>query len=260
MIVVSAGMVKSGSLWYYRMTDDLIIASGKKPESLAPPHSPVEDLHEGDKIKCDKLDFYNMKRILSSSRRGYSYPIKTHSRPTLALAFFGSIFGEIKITYTYRDPRDVVLSVMDHAEKARRDNININIRDIKEIDQAIKFVRIEFEKWKKWKYYSKFFDVNMVKYENLVENTTYEIKRLKKYINLKVKDEEVKEIAKMYSKDKYEQKEKIKNKIHMNKGYSGRFMKEMDIETIKYCQENMKEEIEKMGYTIVDTDKISAHG
>jgi hypothetical protein len=148
---------------------------------------------------------------------------------------------------------------MDHAEKARRDNININIRDIKEIDQAIKFVRIEFEKWKKWKYYSKFFDVNMVKYENLVENTTYEIKRLKKYINLKVKDEEVKEIAKMYSKDKYEQKEKIKNKIHMNKGYSGRFMKEMDIETIKYCQENMKEEIEKMGYTIVDTDKISAH-
>lgn len=252
-------MVKSGSLWYYRMTDDLIMSSGNKHNALSPPHPPINNLRKGDKIKCDKLNFSNLISITSSLKKGYRYPIKTHSRPTIPLALFQLTFKNLKITYTYRDPRDVVLSVMDHAEKARRDDININIRDIRKIDEAIDFVKVEFKKWKKWDMYSKIFNVEMVRYEDMVKNTAQELKKLRQHLQIQVTDDKIKEIVNKYRKDKYDKRERIRNNTHMNKGYSGRFLKEMDKEDIEYCQNRMIKEIKQMGYPIIDAKNINTY-
>ena len=80
MVVVSAGMVKSGSLWYYRLIDESLVASGKKDDLLTPPHSPIEAFHKGDKIKCG-LTFSNLAKLSKSARQGCSYPVKLPALP-----------------------------------------------------------------------------------------------------------------------------------------------------------------------------------
>lgn len=258
MIIVSSSMVKSGSLWYYRLTDELLAASDMKDDLLAPKHSAVKDLHEGDKIKCPQLTFSNLSHLIQSSQQGYSYPVKTHAAPTLSLALFGSIIRTIKVTYIYRDPRDVVLSILDHAKKARENNLKINLRDIYSISDAIDFVSIELNKWKKWHIYSNFFNVHTVKYEDLVSNTHKEVTRLASFLNIDVCEQTIHTIIQKYDRgsSSNNQSEKIVNNIHYNKGYSGRYENEMDKNEIQYCTDKFLPYLKEMGYIVETTDTL----
>jgi hypothetical protein len=247
MIVISAGMVKSGSLWYYRLIDELLVASKKKTDLLAPTHEPIEAFHQGDKIKSG-LTFSELNRLSKSARLGFSYPVKTHSAPTLSLPLFGSLTRGIKISYIYRDPRDVVLSVLDHAKKAREQDIRINLRDITSFSQAVDFVEVELVKWKKWKIYASFFEVHMVKYEHLVDDTMSELKRLAAFLRLNAPEEKLKHIIKKHSRQSNKEIEKITNRTHLNKGIAKRYLEEMDQGLLNHCERRFMPYLEDMGY------------
>ena len=249
MVVVSAGMVKSGSLWYYRLIDELLVASGKKDDLLTPPHSPIEVFHTGDKIKCG-LTFSNLAKLSKSARQGYSYPVKTHSAPTLSLPLFGSVVSAVKITYIYRDPRDVVLSVLDHAKKAREESLRINLRDIASFSEAADFVEIELMKWKKWKIYQSMFRVHMVRYEDLVDDTVSEVKRLSEFLDLNVPESELHNVVTKHSRKQNKNKTKITNKTHLNKGITNRYIGEMSSQELAYCENRFASYLRDMGYSI----------
>lgn len=247
MIVISAGMVKSGSLWYYRLIDELLVASKKKTNLLAPAHQPIESFHKGDKIKSG-LTFSDLKRLSKSARLGFSYPVKTHSAPTVSLPLFGSLMQTVEITYIYRDPRDVVLSVLDHAEKARNRDIQINLRDITSFCQAVDFVEVELMKWKKWNDYESLFGVHMVKYEHLVDDTMGELKRLSAFLDLNVSESKMGEIIAKHSRRTNKKIDRITNSTHLNKGIAKRYLDEMDSENLNYCERRFMPYLEDMGY------------
>lgn len=133
MMVISSGMVKSGSLWYYRMTNDLLAHAGLRKD--------LESDEGKDKVKLGKIDLGSLRRLKDLHKRGYGYALKTHSPPSKLIPLFRK---SVKATYTYRDPRDVVLSILDHAKKARASNINLS--DINNLEDAVGFVSIELKK------------------------------------------------------------------------------------------------------------------
>jgi len=258
MIVISAGMVKSGSLWLWNMTNDLLSAAGLKKEGLPPVHSPVENFIKEDyeKVVIGALSFNHLTRATLSHFKGHSYPAKTHSAPTLPLILFRP-WGHIKATYVYRDPRDVVLSVLDHAQKAREEDIAMNLRDIHTFEESVDFVRVQLMIWNKWSYMPGTFKI---KYEDLVANTEKALKNLADYLSLQVSEDQIKMIRDRYSRNEMEREKEITNKTHFNKGKTKRFLDKMDPEQIAYCERAFQPYLEHMGYVNVDSErKVTLH-
>ena len=253
MIVVSAGMVKSGSLWLWNMTNDLLSAGGLKREGLPPVHSPAEDFikHDYEKVVIGALSFSRLTRATVSHLKGYSYPAKTHSAPTLPLILFRP-WGHIKATYVYRDPRDVVLSVLDHAEKAREEDIAMNLRDIYTFEEAVDFVKIQLMIWSKWSYMPGTFKI---KYEDLVADTEKALQKLVNYLDLNVSESQIRTVRDRYSRNEMKKAKEITNKTHFNKGKTQRFLNQMDAEQVVYCERAFQPHLERMGYPSVDSQR-----
>lgn len=252
MIVVSAGMVKSGSLWFWNMTNDLLSAGGLKKDGLPPVHSPVEDfikLKYG-KVVIGALSFSQLTKATISHFKGYSYPVKTHSAPTLPLILFRP-WGHIKVTYVYRDPRDVVLSVLDHAKKAREEDIALNLRDIHTFEEAVDFVKIQLMIWEKWSYMPGTFKA---RYEEITANTHHMLRKLADYLDLRVSEDQIKTICNRYSRKEMSKEKGITNKTHFNQGTTQRFLNQMDQNQIAHCEHAFHPYLERMGYSKIATE------
>src|SRR5690606_33231947 len=81
--------------------------------------------------------------------------IKTHQKPGRYLKLL-VFLGLAKCTFMVRDPRDIVLSLIDHAEKIRMGKKKKNsIASIQGFDDAIVFAAGTEELWKAWINYGK---------------------------------------------------------------------------------------------------------
>ena len=112
MIILSAGMPRAGSGWFYNLTNDLVIAAGNQDgHQIRKKYRLGRFLTE---VNCNigALSTKRLIPILIPSTLGNTFVIKTHAGPTpLALRLIQD--GTIRPTYIYRDPRDAMLSAYE---------------------------------------------------------------------------------------------------------------------------------------------------
>ena len=246
MVIVSAGMRKAGSAWYYNLTNDLLQAGGYVDVREVAPHFPVRAYVSDDKIKCGRLDGPTLVRLSIAHYLGYTYPVKTHSRPSRALPLFHTL-GAVRCTYISRDPRDVVVSILDHAEHARRAGLSIDLAALQTFQESVDLVVAELDRWEAWAGQRV---VHHVRYEDLVANTAHEIDRLDAFLGLEVPVAERRAIAARYERTTYAHGmgEAVTNPIHLNKGVAGRFKEVLDDDEIGLCNSRFAPYLTRMGY------------
>lgn len=241
MIIINAGIPKSGTSLIQQYQMDLI-------NTVSPRNGQQEILKHG----------YNIDVYSDASNQGFfvdideetfnflslveakfgSFMFKTHCNPN---AYISKIINEKggKATFCYRDPRDVILSAIDHGKRTRSGlDRSGAYHDLFTIDQGIMRIKKWFGMFIKWQ---DFQDVLFIKYEDMIENKEKWLHKMSSYFNFSISESTINNIVNKH--------ERIKNTAwNFNVGTIYRWKHEMNTEQIKICNQSLSEEISTMGY------------
>ena len=139
-IVVSAGMQKSGSAYIYNIINDLLIKAGfTDARSLKLKYS-LDDLMKYHNNNIGLLNKENLIKLLKIGFKEKKFVVKTHGGPITFLNLLMNL-GLAKTIYIYRDPRDVLLSAIDHGNKILLEGENHTFAKMVNFDDALRNVK-----------------------------------------------------------------------------------------------------------------------
>lgn len=243
MIVMSAGLQKCGSGLYFNLTNDLLIAAGKEDVRAIKERFKLENILQHYNCNISNLSENNLNYLLSIHETGKTFVVKTHMGPTKFLEILMKK-GIVKASCIYRDPRDVVLSAMDHGEKIRKKGETHTFASCSSIEKTIKSVKTWLDNIMRW---FELDDVLLVKFENLIEKPIEQLERLAKFLEIDTTNIDLELIYSKYDIEKLDDFQK--DYLHFNIGNTGRFRTIMEEKDLNMCNKHFFKYFEKMGYS-----------
>ena len=117
MIILSVGMPRAGSGWYYNLTNDLMLANGAQDARQIRQRYRLQGILTEVNCNIGALTPRRITAVMFPSVLGNTFVIKAHAALT-PYARFMIQRGLIRSSYIYRDPRDALLSVMENGQRA----------------------------------------------------------------------------------------------------------------------------------------------
>ncbi len=245
MLIISGGMPKSGSALCFNLINEILISNGYSDTRKIREEYNLQDVILADDCFIMKLDREILLRLSKPIEDGHSFVIKTHNFPKDD--FFKSLEKEnieAKFIYTLRDPRDALLSGMDHYKKD-----TTSFRGYDTFERALPSTNRKMIEAAKW------YDFNfklLLKYEKFTLDIYKTLENISEYLNLLNQSDFV-NIEKNYSKDSYSSwNNKAKNfsRLHFNKAQAGRYLKEFNKEEIQIINDSFSGYLKKFGYLL----------
>lgn len=242
MLIISAGMQKSGSAYIYNLINDLLISSGYNDARDIKEKHGLEEVMMWRNNNIGELTTPVLLKLLLISKKTGRFAVKTHAAPTKLHNILLSL-GLIKTIYIYRDPRDVLLSAQDHGKKIIANGKNHIFANCVEFDSALENVK----SWVNiFKSYKKINNVYTVSYEELSTNPTNVMEGICNYLGVKISKKNIQNILTKYNKDN---KNAEMKGLHFNKAKIQRYKEELTQEQKKAFKNEMGEIIVEMGYS-----------
>jgi hypothetical protein len=243
MIILSIGLPRAGSGWYYNLTHDLIkVSGGQDARSIRKKYHLEKVLTE---VNCNigTLSSWRLSLVLIPALLGNTFTIKTHSEPT-RLALWLIQVGLIRPTYIYRDPRDAMISAMDSGRKARSKGRQNAFSQLTDFDTAVEFMLDYLKIWDAW--------INSeatlnTRYENLLSDYDAEVQRLIEFLPIPFKSEKVDAVLEKYRPEKARGGQ---IGIHYSKGRMGRHREKFTDDELTILNGRFGPYLEQMGYEI----------
>lgn len=241
MIVVSASLKKSGSGWFFNMTNDLLVQAGHQDVRALRAAYGLESVLREQNCRINPR-LISLARLLPLHARGNTFVLKTHAGPTPSLRLLMAM-GIAKATYIYRDPRDVVLSALDHGERVRQAGKPNVMAQLHSVEDAVRFVEPLLGDWEAW---TKTNHTLLVRYEDLLHDTLGQLHRLAAFLRLDVSQEDLHRVMARYAQAN--QDAVMRENLHFNTGIAGRFRSKMTPEELDLCTKQFDPYLKRMGY------------
>ncbi|NEQ54159.1 MAG: sulfotransferase domain-containing protein [Leptolyngbya sp. SIO3F4] len=236
MIIISAGFMKSASTLIHDYQIEIInlVARRNGQKMLEKFSSGRGAAYRG------KLDLKTFVLLVIINFIFGDIALKTHSGPTFFVRLLVSL-GLAKVTYSYRDPRDVALSMLDHGNRTRQkegENFKDNrgFSDVFKVEDAIPKVRQEIDNWYGWR---DFKDVHLVRYEDFMNNKEDVLKQMISYLGYEMNALDFDKLLEKY--------QTVKSR-NFNKGTSGRYKVDMSPDDLELYNITFSEELSDMEY------------
>lgn len=242
MIVLSAGMQKAGTGWYFNLTNDLLIVTGHQDVRVIRDRYNLKDILKYHNCNLSSLSSRNLLRLCVPHLLRNTFVVKTHEAPSRSIPYFMAA-GIIKTTYIYRDPRDVVVSAFEHGQRIREAGERHTFGELAEIEDAILFTKQLLANWNLWMQIK---GVLAVRYEELLIAPVKILEQLADFLALRVERSELEKVAVGYQGDQLD--ETKKDYLHFNQAAIGRFREVLSARQQALCQEHFGSYLEKMGY------------
>jgi len=242
MVILSAGMQKSGSAYIYNIINNILIFSGYKDARQIKDRYGLSELLKWHNNNVGDFTFKNLFKLLAIGFQEKKFAIKTHSGPTTLVNSLLKL-GLIKAIYIYRDPRDVMVSAMDHGKKIIEQGENHTFAEMVDFDVAIKNIKSWVDVFYK---YQKNPNVLTVKYEDLMLRPNDTIKHICEYLSVNISATQAETILNKYSKDNPNADMKG---LHFNKAELGRY-KSMTSDQLQLIEMELGADIRFMGYAL----------
>ena len=243
MIVISAGLQKSGSGLFFNLANDMLQAVGEEDTRYIRQKFGLEELVEFYNCNVEDLTWKKLKPLIFLHFKCKKFVIKTHAPPT-SLSRWLARLNMVKPTFIYRDPRDVVLSALAHGKKIVAKGETHTFAVCTSIEKTIPMVRQWLDSsalpWLRIKSALTF------KYEDLIDEPIKEMKRLAEFLKLKIRDPELEDIFRKYEPDRLDDFQK--DYLHFNKGTAGNFRHSMRREELEMCNRQFASHLAIMGY------------
>lgn len=238
MIVVSAGLPRSGSGWIFNLTNDLLVRAGHQDAHWVRDRYRLGRFVTAHNCNVGKPGPLKLAILAVPHLLGNSFVVKTHRKPTPALKRAMAL-GLAKCTYIYRDPRDVVLSAIEEGQRMRARGVSRAFAKIGSVEESVEEVRGWLRTWDHWMAEDR---VLHVRYEELRNEPLKQCARITRHLDIALSDDEVNRIV-----SKYKSGSKVTG-AHFVKGQSGRYRQVFSSEQIQLCNQALKDYLEKMGY------------
>jgi hypothetical protein len=243
MIVISAGMQKSGSAYIYNIINDLLIHSGYADTRMIKEKYKLEHLLKWHNNNMGDLSLRKLMKLILISFREKVFVVKTHAGPSKWMNRLLKL-GLIKVIYIYRDPRDVYLSAVDHGKKILDQGANHTFARMLDLNNA----QDQLKSWIKiWKKYNNTTGIVMIRYEDLLEDPRKCIDKILKYLNIKISSKDISLIISRYDRNNPQGE---RTGMHFNKALVGRYRTALDQNVRTQIESAFREDISAMGYTI----------
>ena len=244
MIILSVGMPRAGSGWYYNLTNDLMLANGAQDARSIRQRYHLQRILTEVNCNIGALTAGRLMAALVPSFLGNTFVIKAHAGPTpFARFLIGQ--GWMRTTYIYRDPRDAMLSAYENGVRARergRDNAFSHLVDF---ETALAFMREYVKISEAWLATDK---VLHARYENLLSDYDGEASQLVDFLKLEKTAPAIQAVV-----DKYRPAESARAEqkgLHFSKGKIGRFRQKMPPEQQEAMAQAFADYLHNCGYAI----------
>ena len=244
MIILSVGMPRAGSGWYYNLTNDLMLANGAQDARLIRQRYHLHSILT--KVNCNigALTARRLLGVLLPSLMGNTFVIKAHSGPT-PFARLLIRQGLMRTTYIYRDPRDAMLSASENGARARENGRNNAFSHLVDFQTALDFMREYVQISEAWLATDK---VLHARYENLLSNYDAEADQLVNFLKLQKSAPAIQAVVDKYRPEESAQADQ--KGLHFSKGKIGRFRQKMSLEQQEVLAQAFGVYLQKQGYGI----------
>jgi hypothetical protein len=242
VLVVSAGMPRAGSAWYFNLTHDLWMAAGGEDVHRIREQYHLQDIMTEVNCNMGALVGRRLIRVMRPALTGHTFVVKTHSRPYL----FSKVMIRLRMlkpTYIFRDPRDALLSAHEYGQRVLRDlgrpNAFSSITSIEVgIPGMVKYARV----WEAW---SKTPGALLCRYEDLLTHYDEQVEQLTGFLNLDLNIPEIRAVAEKY---RPRGSESTGRGLHYYKGQIGRHHEQFTEEQKELARLALGDYLERMGY------------
>lgn len=231
MVIINSGMPKSATTLLVRYQKDLVSARSKD-----------NGIAKWKEISnygyVDAIDAETEVKIRQIHENHGDFVVKTHCGPTRALKRL--IDDKIaKATFSFRDPRDTMLSAKDHGDRTRAGGDPSGaFRNITSIDTAMKFAKSSIDIYRAWVSYG---NVLFVRYEEFMQDRYSWLKEVALYLQFDLPESVLKEIYLRHEDNR-------KATLNFNKGTTERWKDEMSLEDQQKCLSIFGDHLRSMGY------------
>jgi hypothetical protein len=241
MLILSVGMPRAGSGWYYNLQHDLITASGGQDARTVRQRYHLQKVLTEVNCNIGALTLRRLLVTLIPSRLGNTFVIKAHSAPT-PLAHTLIRLGWMRTTYIYRDPRDAMLSAFENGQRALQSGRSNAFSHLVDFDSSLSFMHEYVKIGEKWLACP---DVLDARYEDLLTNYEPEAQRLVIFLGLKHTDA-VDAVLAQYQPAQAQTTEQ--QGLHFRKGKVGRFREKFSSEEQQRCMDAFGSFLRMMKY------------
>ncbi len=244
MIILSVGMPRAGSGWYYNLTNDLALAAGFQDARQIRQRYHLQSILTEVNCNIGALTPRRLALVMIPSMLGNTFVIKAHAGPTPTASRLMQR-GSLKAAYIYRDPRDAMLSAYENGQRALANGRPNAFSSLIDFDASLKFILEYVKISQEW---MKISQALHTCYEDLVSDYSTEAARLVSFLNLDGNAPAIQQVVEKYRPAQASQADQ--KGLHFNKGMSGRFRQKYTPEQQAILAERLGEYLHAIGYTI----------
>ena len=235
-------MQKSGSAYFYNVINEILIASGSGTDARVVKQSRnIEQLMRWHNNNIGKPTLFKLIKLIRIAAEEGPFVVKTHAGPNLSVRILARL-GLLRIVYCYRDPRDALLSAIDHGRKILDQGEKHTFASMVNFDKGIKGVKAWLRTWKR---YTEISGVMTIKYEEMMDDPVAVTKEIEKFLEISVDPQKRRDILWGLSKDNIKGD---RQGMHFNKATTYRYKTEMTDEQKGECSRHFGKYLELMGY------------
>lgn len=243
MLILSVGMPRAGSGWYYNLTHDLALAAGAQDARQIRRRYHLQRVLTEVNCNIGALSVPRLSIVLIPALLGNTFVIKAHSRPTpFALTFIRR--GLIRPTYIYRDPRDAMLSAYEYGQRGLERGRSNPFSYLVDFDTSLRFMQDYVRIWGEWMDCPQALHA---RYEDMLVDYENEACRLVEFLGF---DPNAPAVAAVIEKYRPQAPKRDTQGMHFNKGRTGRFREKMTAGQQAILAQEFGPILEKMGYSI----------
>jgi len=246
MIILSVGLQKSGSGLLFNLTNDMLIRGG---------YNDIREIRDKYSL-TDFVKYYNcnigeptldkIQRLTEISLSGHTFVVKTHAGINQHL--IESINqNQLKATVIFRDPRDVVISAMDHGKKIRDNKENHTFSIYTNLEITIKSVIDWLNTIITW-FELESTNILKMRYEDLIMKPEKELANLNDFLGTNINSDYQLSIFKRYDAPNLDVF--AKDYLHFNEGKIGRYKSTLTNDEINQCNHAFDKYLPLLGYNL----------
>jgi len=223
MLILSIGMPRAGSGWYFNLTHDLVTAAGGQDARQIRRRYHLGRILTEVNCNIGALTLPRLLAVMVPSLLGNTFVVKAHAAPTpFALSLIRR--GLSWAAYIYRDPRDAMLSAYDNGQRALQKGRPNAFSHLTDFDRAVDFMLDYLRIWQAWMDCPQALHT---RFEDFKEDYDTEVDRLAAFLRVEASSPSVQAVIERYRPEKARTHQKG---IHFSKGKIGRFREKLTSE------------------------------
>jgi len=240
-MILSVGMPRAGSGWFYNLTHDIVCAAGGSDARRIRKKYHLTGLLTEVNCNLGTLSFHRLMPTLIPLFFEDSYVIKLHAGRR-AVADLLTRVNIIIPTFIYRDPRDALLSAYEYGKRMRERGLTNAFTHLTSLEAAIEFMGDYVKYAEEW---LKMEGLYHVRYEDLLSDYSNQVHLLCDYLDINRADKKIREILSEYQPGQGENDQKG---LHFVKGKIGRHKRHLSEDQMKLCEDKFGRFMESQGY------------